>query len=67
MKCHLEKLEESIWEGTLPLIDHLKERSGLFSTNRPHTICVSDGKCSDHSVKDDANSTLAEDIEAKRK
>ncbi|CAI8602166.1 unnamed protein product [Vicia faba] len=65
VKCHLEKLKESILEGTLPLTDHLKERSGLFPTNQPHTICVNDGKCSDHSVKDDGNSTYAEDTGAK--
>ncbi|CAL5207708.1 unnamed protein product [Lathyrus oleraceus] len=67
VKCHLEKLKESILEGTLPLTDHLKERSGLFQTNRnrPHTVCVNDGKCNDHSVKDDGNSTYAEDMGAK--
>lgn len=36
-------------DGTLPLNDHLKERSGLFQTNRAHT-----GKC-------DGNSTYAQD------
>ncbi|CAK8571239.1 unnamed protein product [Lathyrus sativus] len=65
VKCHLEKLKESILEGTLPLSDHLKERSGLFQMNRPHTVHVNDGKCNDHSVKGDGNSTYAEDMGAK--
>ncbi|XP_058765698.1 uncharacterized protein LOC131639213 isoform X2 [Vicia villosa] len=55
----------SLREGTLPLTDHLKERSGLFQTNRPHTVCVNDGKSNNHSVKDVGNSTYAEDMGAK--
>lgn len=50
VKCQLEKLKESILDGTLPLNGHLKERSGLFQMNRAHT-----GKC-------DGNSTLKEHL-----
>ncbi|XP_004516067.1 uncharacterized protein [Cicer arietinum] len=65
VKCHLEQLKESILEGTVPLTDHLKERSGLFQINHARTVCVNDGKCKDQSVKDDGNSAYAEDLGAK--
>lgn len=63
VKCQLEKLKESILDGTLPLNDHLKERSGLFQTNRAHT-----GKCYGYSTyaqdsgeKENSVSLISED------
>ncbi|RDY07134.1 hypothetical protein CR513_08785, partial [Mucuna pruriens] len=61
-KCHLEQLRESIFEGTHPHTDYLKERSGLFPRNSGYTVLVNDGKSDDHSDKDVGNSTDAENM-----
>ncbi|WJX15482.1 hypothetical protein P8452_05621 [Trifolium repens] len=65
VKCHLEKMKESILDGTLQLPDHLKERSGLFQTNLAHMLCANEGKHDDRSLKGDGNSTYAEGMGAK--
>lgn len=51
-------------EGTQPLTDDLKERSGLFRRNRAHTVHVNDGKCDNHSEKDGENSACEENMGA---
>ncbi|WJX21718.1 hypothetical protein P8452_11112 [Trifolium repens] len=65
VKCHLEKMKESILDGTLQLPDHLKEMSGLFQTNLAHMVCANEGKRDDRSLKGDGNSTYAEGLGAK--
>ncbi|XP_057424928.1 uncharacterized protein LOC130718359 isoform X2 [Lotus japonicus] len=64
VKCQLEQLKESILEGTLPLTDYLKERSGLFQSNRGYTVHENDRECNDHLERDDGNPTDAENREA---
>ncbi|GAU12120.1 hypothetical protein TSUD_00850 [Trifolium subterraneum] len=67
MKCQLEKIKESILDGTLQLPDELKEKSGLFQMSRANMTCANEGKRHDRSrsVKGDGNSTYAEGMGAK--
>ncbi|KAK7244635.1 hypothetical protein RIF29_39460 [Crotalaria pallida] len=46
-KCDLEQLKESIFEGTHPYTDYLKERSGLALQNGVHPVHANDGECND--------------------
>ncbi|OIV92333.1 hypothetical protein TanjilG_10543 [Lupinus angustifolius] len=45
VKCHLEQLKESIFEGTHPYTDYLKARSGLAFQNEVRPVHVNDGEC----------------------